>query len=464
MTAASDTLQQIQNVKGSVYDDSLIGNAENNRLEGGNRNDTLEGRAGDDFLDGGSGNDTVDYRQAVNAVIVNLATNAATDDGDDGVDTLNLVENVIGSAGADSITGDGNANVLSGDAGNDLLIGAAGNDVLDGGDGTDTADYSNAASGVLASLNAGVASNDGDGGNDSLTDIENLTGSTSDDVLHGDAGSNVLIGGDGDDTFAGFAGNDSIDGGAGNNTVDYADASSAVAVDLALQSASDDGYGFVDTLQGIQNVQGSAKSDVITGDAVANELEGRDGDDTLTASAGTDRLDGGDGTDTVDYSGLTGIDGVTITLNGAVDSVAIVQGGDDDTLNNIENVTGSIGDDVLSGDGEINQLLGGAGDDVIYGGTGSDILDGGTHDTLGDELRFDDLNGVGVELDLVNNTAGFAADGSTDDFTGFESYVLTQQDDTISGSDAADTVSSLGGADEFCSEPRFRYTGWRSGH
>ena len=443
-----DTLLQIQNVKGSVYDDSLIGDAEDNLLEGGNRDDILEGRAGDDVLDGGAGEDTVDYRQAVSSVVVNLASNTASDDGEGGVDTLNLVENVIGSAGADSITGNGSANVLSGDGGDDLLIGAAGNDTLDGGSGTDTADYSNAVSGVRASLDTGVATNDGDGGNDSLTDIENLTGSASDDVLHGDAGSNVLKGGDGDDTFSGFAGNDAMEGGAGINTVDYADSISAVAVDLTLQSTSDDGYGFVDTLQDIQNVRGSANDDVIAGDAAANELVGQAGDDTLLASAGNDRLDGADGTDTVDYSSLTGVAGVTIALSGPVDSVAIVQNGDNDTLNNIENVTGSIGNDILSGDSQINQLLGGTGDDVIYGGSGSDFLDGGAH-TLGDELRFDDLNGVGVELDLVNNTAQFAADGSTDLFTGFESYVLTQQDDTITGSDAADVVSSLGGADEF---------------
>ena len=353
---SSDTLQQIQNLKGSVYDDTLVGDAEDNLLEGGNRNDLLEGRGGDDYLDGGAGDDTVDYRQAVSSVVVNLATNTASDDGDGGVDTLNLVENVIGSAGADSLTGNASANVLSGDDGDDVLVGAAGNDSLDGGGGTDTADYSTAVSGVRASLDTGATTNDGDGGNDTLTDIENLTGSGSDDVLHGNAGSNVLRGGDGNDTLSGFAGNDSMEGGTGVNTVDYADAGSAVTVDLALQSTSDDGYGFVDTLQDIQNVHGSDHDDVITGDAAANELVGQAGDDTLFASAGNDLLDGDDGIDTADYSGLTGITGITIALNGTLDSEAIVQGGDNDTLSNIENVTGSIGDDVLSGDSQINRF------------------------------------------------------------------------------------------------------------
>ena len=45
-----------------------------------------------------------------------------------------------------------------------------------------------------------------------------------------------------------------IDGGAGVNTVDYTDATSSVIIDLSTQTASDDGYGFTDTLQNIQNV------------------------------------------------------------------------------------------------------------------------------------------------------------------------------------------------------------------
>ena len=103
---------------------------------------------------------------------------------------------------------------------------------------------------------------------------------------------------------------------------------------------------------------------------------------------------------------------------------------------------------MLSGDSQVNNIQGNDGDDVIRGASGSDILDGGDHVT-GDELRFDELNGVGVGLDLTAGTATFAADGSTDTFTNFESYVLTQQDDSIVGSTGADIVQSLGGDDVF---------------
>ena len=52
-------------------------------------------------------------------------------------------------------------------------------------------------------------------GTDTLTSIENLTGSAFDDTLTGDADANVLSGRDGDDTLNGGAGNDTLDGGDG---------------------------------------------------------------------------------------------------------------------------------------------------------------------------------------------------------------------------------------------------------
>jgi hypothetical protein len=53
-------------------------------------------------------------------------------------DTLLSVENVIGTALADSLTGDANSNELSGKAGNDTLVGGAGDDRLNGGVGADS--------------------------------------------------------------------------------------------------------------------------------------------------------------------------------------------------------------------------------------------------------------------------------------------------------------------------------------
>lgn len=55
--AGVDSLSDIENINGSLFNDSLIGNALANQLLGGGGNDTLSGGAGNDTLTGGIGND-----------------------------------------------------------------------------------------------------------------------------------------------------------------------------------------------------------------------------------------------------------------------------------------------------------------------------------------------------------------------------------------------------------------------
>ena len=88
--AGADTL------KGLGGDDLIVGN-------GGN--DILVGGAGNDDIQGGLGTDTVDYSQESGggAVMVNLATNSATDTFGN-TDTLSGIENAVGTSGADTFT------------------------------------------------------------------------------------------------------------------------------------------------------------------------------------------------------------------------------------------------------------------------------------------------------------------------------------------------------------------------
>ena len=51
--AAGDTLNYIDNVKGSSFNDYLIGNSSSNVLDGGAGSDILTGGGGDDILIGG---------------------------------------------------------------------------------------------------------------------------------------------------------------------------------------------------------------------------------------------------------------------------------------------------------------------------------------------------------------------------------------------------------------------------
>ena len=161
-------------------------------LLGWGGDDILEGGAGSDSLDGGMGIDTAVYRSSLQGVTIDMATGIGSGGEAEG-DWLSGIENVTGSAFADTLTGDALNNVLSGSDGDDVLQGGGGADSLDGGVGVDTAEYSSSAAAVSIDLATGVTSG-GDAAGDQLTNIENVTGSAFADVITGDAGNNVLRG------------------------------------------------------------------------------------------------------------------------------------------------------------------------------------------------------------------------------------------------------------------------------
>jgi Ca2+-binding RTX toxin-like protein len=170
---------------------------------------------------------------------VSLLLTTAQNTGGAGTDTLTSIENLTGSAFNDALTGNGANNLLSGGAGhdslsggtgNDSLLGGAGldrldggtgNDSLDGGADADTASYAAATAAVSVSLLLATAQNTGGAGTDTLTAIENLTGSAYNDRLTGNTAANVLQGGTGNDTLLGGSGLDSLSGGAGADVFDF---------------------------------------------------------------------------------------------------------------------------------------------------------------------------------------------------------------------------------------------------
>ena len=128
----------------------------------------------------------------------------------------------------------------------------------------------------------GTVSSGGDATGDQLTNIENLTATSFDDMLTGAAGNEVIRAGAGDDVVSGGAGDDTLYGeggddilegglgadaligGNGNDTASYANAAAGVTVSLD-GTAGTGGEALGDTLSGIENLEGSAFADTLGG-------------------------------------------------------------------------------------------------------------------------------------------------------------------------------------------------------
>ena len=290
----------------------------------------------------------------------------------------------------DFTAGDGVAHVFGGGA-NDVLRGSTFNDSLGGGNGNDV-----------------------------------LIGNDGADELFGGGGKDQFIGGRGDDTMDGGPGADFLFGGPGYDQATYSSASTGVTVDLLFPFfAKGDAKG--DRFFAVEEIDGSNAADSLSGDSSSNylagggggdSLNGRDGDDSLEGGAGADFLNGGPGKDTAVYSGTA----ATVNLTTGVGSFDAFG----DTLTDIENLLGGNGDDTFIGNAIGNILDGGAGNDSLVGAGGRDTLIGGLgNDTLvgdGDDvITYEDAGGR-VIVNLANGTATVA-----------EPAAMVPESDTISG-------------------------------
>ncbi|MGB2831422.1 MAG: calcium-binding protein [Methylotenera sp.] len=438
--ANGDTYSNIENLTGSAYNDTLIGNSGANTLNGGDGNDVLEGMGGADVLVGGAGINTASYQNAAVAVAASLTT-PTSNTGDALGDVYTQIQNLTGSAFNDILIGDANANTLSGGVGDDVLEGMGGADALVGGAGNNTASYSHAAVGVLASLiNSGV--NTGDALGDTYTQIQNLTGSALDDTLVGDGNVNILNGGVGNDVLQGMGGADVLNGDAGIDTASYADASTFVAASLTtgLAGFTSAGDASGDTFNSIENLTGSNYNDNLIGDVNSNTLSGGAGDDVLEGLGKADVLIGGAGNNTASYEHAAV--GVIASLENSGINTGDALG---DTYTQIQNLTGSSFNDNLVGDANNNILDGGVGDDVLEGMGGIDILNGGVG---ADTASYAHATAF-VAASLTTGLAGFASagDASGDTFNSIENLAGSSYNDTLIGDGSINTLSGGGGDD-----------------
>ncbi|MEH2536615.1 MULTISPECIES: beta strand repeat-containing protein [unclassified Bradyrhizobium] len=415
--AGTDTLSTFENLTGSHFDNVLTGSSGANVITSFEGNDILDGGAGADTLIGGTGNDTY---------VVDNAGDVVTEVADEGVDTLQSsisytlganVENLT-LTGTGNLNGTGNAddNVITGNVGNNVLAGLGGADTLIGNSGTDTVTYAASLAGVNVSLTTGTGSG-GDADGDTLSNVENLTGSGLNDTLEGDGSNNVLT------------------GGAGIDTVSYENALAGVTVSLALTAAQNTVGAGTDTLSSFENLTGSAFDDTLTGNTAANVLTGGAGNDTLNGGTGADTLIGGTGNDTyiVDNVG----DVVTEAVNEGTDTVQSSMNyalGDD-----LENLM-LTGAGALSGTGnaDSNIITGNTGSNILAGLGGADAIDGGA----GTDTATYAASAAGVNVNLTTGVGG-GGDAEGDTLTNIENLTGSHFDNVLTGSAGTNALPAL---------------------
>lgn len=214
-----DTLVGIENLAGSEFADTLIGNNVANWIWTHGGADDVFGFAGDDtfwlpqadgaVLRGGQGVDVVSFQGRVDGsatgIIVDLGVSGVAQDTGRGLVTLRSIEGAEGSEGDDSVEGNGGDNLLSGAQGADTVEGLGGDDLIYGDVrvrevGEIPFDYND----------PGYVQ-----GNDTLR------GGGGDDAIYGNGGDDTIEGGNGDDTLEGDAGADRLVGGGGADQFIY---------------------------------------------------------------------------------------------------------------------------------------------------------------------------------------------------------------------------------------------------
>lgn len=245
------------------------------------------------------GSDTIDFSSFGAAVWASLSRpdvwTRDTNNVDAGtwrqIGNVSNIENLVGTLGSDYLQGNSSDNTIFYTGGFDQIDGAGGTN--------DTADFSAFGAAVWASLSRPDVwtrdTNNVDAGNwrqiASLTNVENLVGTSGNDYLQGGAGANTIF-------YTG--GLDQIDGVGGVDTVDFSRFGSAVWVSLSYptyEAWTQDASGVnlvgpawraVADIINVENITGSAYADDLRGDSSANRIEGAAGNDTIMGGGGAD--------------------------------------------------------------------------------------------------------------------------------------------------------------------------------
>jgi Ca2+-binding RTX toxin-like protein len=287
---------------------------------------------------------------------------------------LTNIERATGSIYADVLRGTDGYDELRGIGDYDWFVATTGNDTLDGGNGLDMITFAewggtdaavvedifsvngappvgSAAGGITLDL-SNPGSSTGLAQGLKLISVEQVTGSSYQDVFFGDGNENDFRGLGGYDWFVGSTGGrERYFGGDGLDTVTYYQSTSGISASLrngaGLSGGQETGYGSLgdavrDLYFEIENLVGTEFDDNLTGNNERNQLSGLDGDDFIFGYGGTDYMKGGAGDDTInggagsDFALYDGnLADYTLTRTSATD--VVIAGADGtDSLSNVE--------------------------------------------------------------------------------------------------------------------------------
>jgi Ca2+-binding RTX toxin-like protein len=130
---------------------------------------------------------------------------------------------------------------------------------------------------------------------------DELHGQSGDDAVLGNQGRDVLSGGDGNDLFLSntICEGDTIEGGNGRDNASWAKFTEGVGANLALHQAGRPSAatgvpacagGTLDSLPGVEDLEGTGAADTFYGDTGPNQLLGHGGADTYRSGAGEDLI------------------------------------------------------------------------------------------------------------------------------------------------------------------------------
>jgi len=392
--------------------DSLQGDEGDDQLFGDGDADHLNGSDGNDFLDGGAGNDTLNETSGNNTLNGGDGDDLLMADGLTSTSGVYYTNILFGGAGDDGLIATNMNGSLSGGEGNDFLSAWFGTTTLDGGAGDDVLFLGRPTyfflffNGVLD----GAQTATGGAGADQFVLHTGSTLSETDQVLDFNraSGDQLVLDGvkngrvlDGQSWGAdeGLVFSGQLDAsflhlgavlptnGAAPTAIQVWFLQQGETTYLVGDANADHILDAHDLVVNLTNAGSLSAPDFAVGTFLPLSTPG---DDILYGTNGDDLLDGGAGTDLVSYYNANFGVTVNLALAGPQDTI----GAGIDALANIENLAGSVADDVLTGNVSANVISGDNGSDTINGGAGNDTLNGGNgSDRLSGDAGDDTLNG-----------------------------------------------------------------------